>query len=43
MTASNRVWVSHPIVILSAVEGSSVAKRISKIYALRLDVSTGST
>ena len=30
----------HPV-ILSAVEGSSVAKRKSKIFALRLDVSTG--
>ena len=35
------MWVSHPIVILSAVEGSSVAKRKSKIFALRLDVSAG--
>ena len=34
-----RVWVSHPTVILSVVEGSSVAKRTSKICALRLDVS----
>ena len=34
-----RVWVSHPTVILSVVEGSSVEKRTSKICALRLDVS----
>ncbi len=40
---SFRVWVSHPIVILSVVEGSSVAKIKSNIFALRLDVSAGST